>query len=599
MGDMGSATGGSVGFGALLVHQGLIALLVLAGLGALVYLTPNARLRRFIASERYAGLDRATTRARTALRLAVGGLWVLDGLLQAQPAMPSSFPSAVLQPLAGGGPHWLTNTINWEIYLWQSHPLPFAAATVAVQVGIGLAILAGGDGLLGRIGLYASIGWGLWVWVFGEALGGVLAGGASQLMGAPGAVLVYIGMAVALLLPARRVAAGALTRLLRRGVGVLLLTGAALQAWPSSGFASGTALSDMFTSMAGISQPSFVRAPVREMARLTASSPALWNSIAIAAMLLIGLSLLWRKSAGVGSITAIIWSATTWWVGQDFGVFGGTGTDPNMSLPVILVLVAAQIGSATSTPIAAVDDEPARDAAPTLSDLPAAPEADEVSGLPRWKVPVAALAVGLAVLGALPALVTVPSAAADAAIAPAVASGGPLQLLPGGVAQPSTVLTDQYGHPVRLNQFTGKVVVISFLDPVCYNACDIIGRQIVRASQLLGADNAHVQFVGINTNPKYPTVADVHAFGAQQGLNALPNWTYLTGTPAQLSAVLNRYGVLVIVPRLDMVMHPTVLLFIDRHGDQAAQANDSAMVESSVTDAYAQLIAREVRSLIG
>ncbi|MGB9483944.1 MAG: hypothetical protein WCB86_08635, partial [Candidatus Dormiibacterota bacterium] len=128
--------------------------------------------------------------ARVFLRRAIGILWIVDGLLQAQPAMPAGFAKNVVAPSATGQPHLLANLMNWEVYFWQAHPLDLAVATVFLQVGLGVAILAGGDSALGKFALWASIAWGLFVWVGGEGLGGILVPGTTQLMGAPGAVLV-------------------------------------------------------------------------------------------------------------------------------------------------------------------------------------------------------------------------------------------------------------------------------------------------------------------------------------------------------------------------------------------------------------------------
>jgi hypothetical protein len=54
-----------------------------------------------------------------------------------------------------------------------------------------------------KLALGASVAWALGVWWFGEGLGGVLAGTASPVNGAPGAVLLYALLAV-LLWPADR-----------------------------------------------------------------------------------------------------------------------------------------------------------------------------------------------------------------------------------------------------------------------------------------------------------------------------------------------------------------------------------------------------------
>ena len=88
-------------------------------------------------------------------------------------------------------------------------------ATIQVLLGLGIAIRP-----TVRLALAASIAWSLGVWWFGEGLGGVLAGGASPLNGAPGAVILYALLAV-LLWPADRADAGARSPRRARSAGAL------------------------------------------------------------------------------------------------------------------------------------------------------------------------------------------------------------------------------------------------------------------------------------------------------------------------------------------------------------------------------------------
>lgn len=58
-------------------------------------------------------------------------------------------------------------------------------------------------------------------------------------------------------------------------------------------------------------------------------------------MLVLGVSYLFdRVSAWVLELT-VVWLFFSWWMGQDFGVMGGVGTDPNSSPVLALLLLAA------------------------------------------------------------------------------------------------------------------------------------------------------------------------------------------------------------------------------------------------------------------
>ncbi len=52
----------------------------------------------------------AATPGMSFLRVALGSLWVLDGVLQAQPTMPRGFAAGILAQVAQGQPGWLASS---------------------------------------------------------------------------------------------------------------------------------------------------------------------------------------------------------------------------------------------------------------------------------------------------------------------------------------------------------------------------------------------------------------------------------------------------------------------------------------------------------
>ena len=162
-------------------------------------------------------------------------LWLLDGLLQAQPGMAAGLPVQVIEPTAVSSPHWVQHLVNWAGTTWSYHPVQAGSATVWIEVGIGLWLLAAPAGALSRLAGLVSLGWGLVVWVFGESFGGIFAPGLSWLTGAPGAALSTRGGRPARaagpdLAPARP---GRLS--CWPGSGMFLAGMAVLQAWPGRG----------------------------------------------------------------------------------------------------------------------------------------------------------------------------------------------------------------------------------------------------------------------------------------------------------------------------------------------------------------------------
>ena len=127
---------------------------------------------------------------------------------------------------------------------------------------------------------------------------------------------------------------------------------------------------------------------------------------------------------------------------------------------------------------------------------------------------------------------------------------------------------DQQGAPVSLTSLRGKVIVLAFLDPVCVSDCPIIAQELKATDEMLGADARNVELVAVVINPVYRSTAYLDAFDHQEGLDQLANWDFLTGTPAQLHQVWNRFGVLVAYSTGgSMIAHSDSAFVIDASGD--------------------------------
>src|SRR5579859_7883132 len=192
-------------FRAALLHQGLIVVLILAALaGAWAVMWARRRGGTAVARRVFASLRPADEPAgRRLLRIGFGLLWLLDGVLQAQPAMPAGLPSQVVRPTAAASAPWVQHLVQLGQTAWIDHPVPAASAAVWIQIGLGIWLLAVPRGAASRLAGLASVGWGLIVWVFGESFGGIFAPGLTWLTGAPGSVLVYMAAGVLIALPGR------------------------------------------------------------------------------------------------------------------------------------------------------------------------------------------------------------------------------------------------------------------------------------------------------------------------------------------------------------------------------------------------------------
>jgi hypothetical protein len=315
-----------------------------------------ARARAWLVAQR--GRWPAEPRWRRVLRIGFGVLWIVDGLLQAQPAMPTGLPAQVITPAAAGSPGWVIRVVAWGIGAWSGHPAQAAVSVVWIQLGIGIWLVSVSGPRWSRLAGAVSAVWGLVVWVFGEAFGGIFAPGLSWLTGAPGAALCYAAAGGLIALSPRYWRDPRLGRWLLQAAGALLVGFAVLQAWPGRGSWQGTtpgpagsarpgALSASISSMAGGSQPTALHDLLTWFASVVARYGFAVNLVAVVVLAAAGAGLLtaWPTITRPAAGAMIGFCLATWVLVQDFGVFGGTGTDPNSMLPQVLILTAGLLAA--------------------------------------------------------------------------------------------------------------------------------------------------------------------------------------------------------------------------------------------------------------
>lgn len=528
-------------------------------------------------------------RARRWLRLAFGCLWLLDAGLQLQSSMPAKFPSGVVAPMLAGQPGWVQDLLRVGIGVWARHPVTAAAAAVWLQLGIGLWILTARRGRWAKAGLLAAIGWSGIVWVFGEGLGGVFAPGASWLSGAPGSVTLYAVAAALLLLPEPVWCDRRFGERILRGLGLFFVAAGIAQATPELGLWSSTRLAGLFSAAASTPQPAVLSAPIRAVAEAARIAPVPINLAIVAGCVAVGIGLRTGRRMDRWVKLAVAWCLFAWWFGQDFGVLGGVGTDPNTAIPLIVLLLVGWRTARADEPLGTrwPDRVRARLAHARDALLP-----DGLAG-PVGTFTTALAAVLVLALGAAPFAYAATSPTTSDLAALAI-NGAPQTV---SFPAPGFTLTDQDNHPVSLASLRGQVVVLAFLDPVCSTDCPLIARELRAADLALGRLARKVTFVAVAANPVYHSVADLRTFDAVEGMDALRNWVYLTGPTRELARVWNAYSVIVsISPNGAMVGHNDLLYVIGPHGRArvqtpfdpgpgtlATQGSFTALVVSEVT----------------
>ncbi|MGO9159533.1 MAG: SCO family protein [Streptosporangiaceae bacterium] len=163
----------------------------------------------------------------------------------------------------------------------------------------------------------------------------------------------------------------------------------------------------------------------------------------------------------------------------------------------------------------------------------------------------------------------------------------------GGLPAPGLRLVNQFGQPMSLTQFRGKVVILAFTDSQCTTICPLTTVSMVQARDLLGAAGDQVQLLGVNANPKATSVGDVMAYSRAHGM--VNQWDFLTGTPAQLRAVWKAYHVYVQI-QAGQIDHTPALFIIDQRGREQ-EVYLTTMAYASIGQA-AQILAGKAASLL-
>jgi hypothetical protein len=122
--------------------------------------------------------------SRTTGRRLLGAIWLLDGILELFPDTEHSFID-LIRSQADGQPTALHDLLIWGANLLAPHAFLWNSALGVAEIILGVLLLVN---ILPRVTLLVAIALAALIWIWGQALGGMLTGSATD----PGAMPLYI-----------------------------------------------------------------------------------------------------------------------------------------------------------------------------------------------------------------------------------------------------------------------------------------------------------------------------------------------------------------------------------------------------------------------
>ena len=158
---------------------------------------------------------------------------------------------------------------------------------------------------------------------------------------------------------------------------------------------------------------------------------------------------------------------------------------------------------------------------------------------------------------------------------------------PRGIAMPAFSLRSYRGQRVRSSDYRGKVVVLTFLDTNCKDACPIVASVVADAVRVLSpSERREIVSVAITSDPRVDTAPAIRTFLRRH--HALGALDYLIGPISSLRLVWRSFQVLSSFESGDANVHSAPVRVYSRGGEWLA-------TEHAGVDLSAANLAHDVR----
>ena len=282
-------------------------------------------------------------------QIALGLIWIIDGLLKLQPFFFNHFVDGVIDPSAAGQPGVIAHPITWIGSLVKPDQTLFVLLAVLAEVSIGAGLLVRRTV---KPALAVSFVWALNVWLTGEGLGGLFAGSTPDpLTGILGTAPLYI--VAGLLVWPRDERAGETDSgfgLLGEGGARLLWAGlwlatAALWLFPANAGRDATS-SAVANAPSGAGWLSSLHSSAANLIGGSGMTLAVLFAVISAE---IGLCVLWGRGTRIALVGSIALSFVFWFLAEGLGgVFTGQATD--LGTGPLMILIASLLWPLAARP---------------------------------------------------------------------------------------------------------------------------------------------------------------------------------------------------------------------------------------------------------
>jgi protein SCO1 len=130
---------------------------------------------------------------------------------------------------------------------------------------------------------------------------------------------------------------------------------------------------------------------------------------------------------------------------------------------------------------------------------------------------------------------------------------------------PDFALVNQDARPVKLSDYKGKILLVSFVFTTCNGACPATTHRLAKIRAALDEQSkpAPVEMLSITLDPQRDTPEALRKYIKLYDLPA-KQWTFVTGPPEQVAKTIEAWGMWVKPTANGQLDHPSRVFLVDQ-----------------------------------